>query len=335
MDILEYTSDENLEQMIVALPLDSVLYVANVPNESYHASKGVSSTGAKTAFQSEQRYWRYITAPQEKRKEHYVFGELAHDSIRLPPDEIKDLYCSSVSFVSGQRNLGKAQRKVVNEGADVQEVLSQINLKPEERPQLLEFVEKVGGRQVVNRTQLSEARQIANMIHEHPIVSSMLEKQDHYFELSVWRRDPDGFLRKARPDVYFPEAQVVFDWKTVRDLIWKYDTDDRMIFVKQNLERVIDKLGYAFSGAWYLNVLGILETGAFMLFFADKDALEIYPPWVPSTESMEQQWRHCQAAIKSIKSVRKKTSDGKVIEPLEQFIPLGNDVFSGQTKEFI
>lgn len=335
MEVIEYTTPEILEHLINCIEPGAALYIANVPNEIYHATKGVSSTGAKTAAQSEQRYWRYITAPPETRKEHYVFGELAHESIRFTPEQILGRYCDSVPFVSGQRNLGKAQRAMVNDGLDPQQAIAQFNLKPAERQELHAFNDEVAGRQVVTSTQIAEARQIAELIHSHPIVSAMLANQTHYFELSVWRRDEDGFLRKARPDVFFPQHGVLFDWKTIRDLIWTYDTGgDRQAFVKWNLDREVAKRDYAFSGAWYLSVLDHMENGAFMLFFCDKDALEIYPPWVPCPERIAEEWRRCEAAIRAIKQVSRKTSNGEVVEALLPFLPVDDHVFQGQVREF-
>lgn len=336
MQIIEYLSPETLKQQIIDLPFGEILYVANVPNQVYHGSLGWSSSHAKKAFQSEQRLYRYLQ-DQEKEgpKDHFVFGELTHDCIRLNDAQINDLYCDTVTLPKGQTNLGKAMKAVVESGFEIDLAGAGFNLKPDALHEGAALLEEINERIVIKPRAKREARELADAILNQYTVSNALSGSNAIYELSVWHKMKDGFIRKCRPDCFLPDAKVVFDWKTSREIIWTFATDDRHMFVKRELEREISRRDYALSAAWYMDILGILDDGAFMLVFADKDALEVYPPYLFEVDRLHDERQRCYAAIKAIKSMRSKIIGGKVIEPLTTFLPNDDHLFSGNSKEYL
>jgi hypothetical protein len=336
VNLVEYTTPEILQQQILEMDLDTKLYVVDVPNEVYHGTIGWSSSHAKKAFQSEQRLHRYL---QEQKisdpKDHFVFGELVHDSIRLSPQQIDEVYCDSVRVPDGRTNLGKALKAVFNSGFDLELTNTGFNLKPEAVHQGRDLLDQINGRQVISRKAKDEARELADTILNQYTVSDALSNNKAIYELSVWHKMRDGFIRKCRTDCFLPDIGVVFDWKTSRELVWTFATDNRHHLIKRELTREIDKRDYALSAAWYMDILGLIDDGAFMLLFADKDALEVYPPYLFDVERLHQENRRCKEAISAIKSYRSKIVEGKVIQPLTTFLPNDDYLFSGNEKDYL
>lgn len=333
MEIVNYIDRATLTASIFAMELDSIMFVSNVPNDVYHIVSGWSSTHGKVAYQSEQRLHRYLTKADDGPKDHFVFGELVHDSVRLNESEIEFLYCSDVAMPHGSTNAAKAIKYcIANNTKDID--AAGLNIKPGDRAGAQEIVDQIAGRQIVSKTAVTEARQLADLLKSELTVQGALEKNQVLYELSVWRKGKDGFVRKCRPDCIVPELKTIFDWKTTRDIVWTYDTGDRHQFVKRALDREVDKRDYGFSAGWYLSIFDWIEDGAFMDVFADKDAMEVYPAYLFSVDRMVQEQRRCVEACKAIRSYTGKIADGKVIEPLTTFLPNDGFIFTGQSKEF-
>ena len=339
MDIQNYTTPEALKQAIIAMPFDSKLYVANVPNDEYHGSIGWSSSHAKKAFQSEQRLDRYLENNKANEiKEHYVFGDLTHDSVRYQPEEIDKYYCDSANMPSGQRNLGKALKAVFESRFKLDLLETGFNLKPEDIAEGRQLLSEIDKRQVIKPKAKREARVLANLILSQHTVSDAFANHMVIFELSVWHKMADGFIRKCRPDAFFPDIKLIFDWKTIYELIWTYATgESRHAFVKRELKREITKRDYLLSAGWYMDILGFIddEDSSFMFVFVDKDSLEIYPPYFCGFEELQDERRRCYEAMKAIKSYKSKLIDGTVSEPLTMFLPNDDHIFTGNQREYM
>ena len=337
MQIEEYLSADMLKQSIIDMPLDSNLYVANVPNDVYHGSLGWSSSHGKKASLSEQRLYMYM---QDQKKSgpqsHFVFGELTHDCIRFNQAQIDDLYCDTVTLPKGQTNLGKAMKAVVESGHTLKLLDAGFNLKPEAVAEGNALLDEINGRQVISRTAKREARELADAVLNQYTVKDALNNNAAIYELSIWHKMKDGFIRKCRPDCYLPDQKVVFDWKTIRELVWTYSLgNNRHTFIYRQIKREMDRFDYGFSAGWYMDILDIIDDGAFFFLFADKDALEVYPPYLCGQDELHEERQRCCQAIKNIKSMKSKIVEGKVIEPLSTFLHNDDHIFHGNTKEFL
>ena len=337
MNIELFISADDLKQKIYDMPLNSKLYVAEVPNSVYHGSPGWSSSHAKKAYQSEQRLHRYLEKQKEEEgKDHYVFGELTHDSIRLTANQIDSLYCDSITLPKGQTNLGKAMKAVIESGHTIKLESAGFNLTADKLAEGRNLLDVIAERQVIKPKEKREARELAEAVLNQYTVRNALQGNEVIFELSIWHKMHDGFIRKCRPDAFIPSLKTIFDWKTIRELIWTFATgDNRHMFIKREIKREIQKRDYGLSAAWYMDILELLDEGAFLFVFADKDSLEVYPPYVCGFDELYDDKNRCLDAIKAIKSYKSKLVEGNVIQELSTFVPNDDYLFTSQQQEYI
>lgn len=336
MNITEYIDKESLQAAIRDMPLDSRMYVAEVPNDIYHSTSGWSSSPAKKAFLSEQRLHKYLTKDHNpKSPAHFVFGELVHDSVRLDEAGIDKLYCSGIDLYGPGTNATKAIKECLATGKKkVSE--TDFNIDYDKYPDTQKMLDEINGREIVKPSEIADARHFAALLRDSYHVRNALAKYDHFFELSIWHKDKTGFIRKCRPDLWFPAIQTVFDWKSTREIVWTFDTGDRHTYLQRELSRQIDKLDYGFSAGWYLDVMGIdPDEGAFGFVFADKSSLEVYPLFAMTPDRIRQEFHRCYHAITVIKSYERKLDhDRNPIVPLDMFVPNDDHIFYGKEKQF-
>lgn len=186
----------------------------DIPNEDYHRSPGVSSSGAKLLQRSALHYWEKYLNPE-----------------REPDTPTPDM------------QLGSLVHTLVLEPAHLERdwaVQPKINRRTKAGKEEAAAFEKMNaGKHVVTEEQFRRSQAIAGAVTRHPKASVIF--QDGVPEQSLYWIDPDtGVLCKCRPD-WWRERFLIADLKTAVDAS------------QDGFERAIFNFGYHISAAMYLD----------------------------------------------------------------------------------
>ncbi len=165
---------------------------ADISNEQYHASQGISKSGIVKLLRSPRHYWAAYLDPEREPFEETTamkIGSAAHKLI-LEPDDFYDEFTRMPAKVEGMN----ANRKDYKEAKAVLE-------------------EK--GLTVLKKDQMQMVEKMADRVHAHPeagpMLSGGLAEQSFY-----WIDQDTGVLCKCRPDYWIPGIALP-DLKTTTD----------------------------------------------------------------------------------------------------------------------
>lgn len=244
-------------------PGDNPVIFANLSDNDYHGSIGLSSTQIKDAMQSlmyfDAKYNKQIIEKPDGA--HFDVGRLLHAMVLEPktvserfiikPDVPKPTVTQRISF-----------DKWVKAGRPAKEVCdrypTQITLER------CEFWDEFNAKHqnAISDEQWKLAENMTNAIKTHPVVSSMLQHGDLQCETSYYRRDLESnLLIKARPDIKFGDS--IADIKTIA-LRGTVDED----WLISTLRSEVIKRKYHLSAALYLDVTDCDE---FIFIFVNKE----------------------------------------------------------------
>lgn len=165
----------------------------------YHASAGLSSTGAKKILRSPAHFQHYITHPQEP-KEAFDVGTAVH---------------AKVLGVGAQTAIypdGTGAESFMFEGVELTNVLSKDGRTGTNASKAFELDARAKGLIPVKRVVGRVVNLMAESVLQHPIARALLEQKEGQPETSVFARDEEFSIElRARFDYLGP---VAVDLKT-------------------------------------------------------------------------------------------------------------------------
>lgn len=193
----------------------------DMPNDLYHASKGISSTQVKTIIsETPFHYWAKYIAPPEQRIANdptpaMLFGTGCHTAI-LEPHLFREEYVVAPTDINKRTKEGKEEYAAWEKSVEGKQVVKQ------------EFINDVAAMAEAFRANKTGQQLVSRGLNEHSIYATCPET---------------GLLIKCRPDVWIPDIGVVADYKTA------------LSASPSAFSKVIDNLGYHISAAFYLDII--------------------------------------------------------------------------------
>lgn len=161
----------------------------NIPNEDYHASKGISASGIKLIMDCPKRYWyQYLSGEYERTESKAMtIGTVVH-TLALEPDTFLDRFF----------------------------VLPNIDRRTKEGKALYaKAMEESQGKQVITDEIYQTAKAMAKSITDHKMFKKM-EITGNIEDSLLWKDEDTGAFLRSRPDYYNDFAIV--DVKTTDDV---------------------------------------------------------------------------------------------------------------------
>lgn len=244
-------------------PGDDPVIFADLSDDDYHNSIGLSSTQIKDAMQSlmyfDAKYNQKLIAPSEGP--HFDVGRLLHCMV-LEPDKVDERFIlkPDISRPSVPQRIN--YDKWVKAGRP--DIKTHPNPPTKLAIERCEFWDNfdTNNRCVISQDQLTLAENMAKAIKANPVVSSMLQHDNLQCESSYYRRDLESnLLVKARPDIKFGDS--IADIKTIA-LRGPVDED----WLISTLRAEVIKRKYHLSAALYLDVTNAHD---FIFIFVNKE----------------------------------------------------------------
>lgn len=214
----------------------------NVPNDDYHKSPGISSSGISLILDCPKKYWwRYVSGKAEKKDTpNMKLGRLVHTLV-LEPHTFSDLYFHD--------RPDKLKREIEAENPNVSK--KEIDrLWAMEKYERELFIANNSDKELIADDLLEQATGMADSIKSQPLFQKMMEKGDHHIEDSImWVDEETGATFRSRPDYY--NAFCIIDIKTTKDAS------------PEAFSRSVYQYGYHRQGAMAIDGLNATAGGGF------------------------------------------------------------------------
>ena len=188
----------------------------DIPNDEYHAGKGLSSSGIKKMLDSPLHYWAAYLSPErvKEQKDCFDFGTAYHTYV-LEPDKFSQTIAVIPEGIDRRTKAGKAAWEA--------------------------FQSESAGKVCIKQPDMAAIEGMAAAVTSHPTASKIFHSGEAETSF-YWIDEETGVLCKCRPD-YYRKGLMIADLKSSQNAS------------PSAFSRDCAKYGYHISAAFYLDGL--------------------------------------------------------------------------------